>query len=144
LGFLLSLLDTMDSIMLERLEGRQLPEDYNSWRMPMLAATGSYTAPHQDADGAGTALYCHAGHKLLFFPIDTSSRPLIVRFDDVDFDGALGLEYLFHPPHRYGHLVLSPGQTLWVVVIFYLFPTNPSFLALWLRGKCISSSPCRS
>jgi hypothetical protein len=106
-----SLLGPLDSLMLDSREGRHLPEDYHEWRTPMLAATGSYTAPHQDPDGVGTVLHCSTGHKLLFFPI-ASSRPLIVRHDDIAFDGAIGFEYLFHPPHRYGHFVLSPGQTL--------------------------------
>jgi hypothetical protein len=102
------LLDSLENIMIA--EGRGCPKDYSCWRIPMLAATGSYTAPHQDSNGVGTALRCDAGHKLFFVSID--SNPLITRFDDITFDGALGFEYLFYPPHRYGYFILSPGQTL--------------------------------
>ncbi|SRR5258707_11654510 len=97
--------------MFDYMEDQGIPEDYNAWRTPMLAATGSYTAPHQDPDGVGTALHCCAGYKLIFVPINTT-HPLIVRFDDIDVDGAVGFEYLFYPPHHYGHFILSPGQTL--------------------------------
>jgi hypothetical protein len=106
------LLDTLESVMIS--QGRGCPSDYSSWRIPMLAATGSYSSPHQDSNGVGSALQCDAGHKLIFVSLDSLdvSNPLIVRFDDIAFEGALGYEYLFYPPHRYGYFVLSPGQTL--------------------------------
>ncbi|KAF8322938.1 uncharacterized protein EI90DRAFT_3019931 [Cantharellus anzutake] len=105
------LLDTLDSVMFQYLEGCSLPDDYAAWRTPMLAATGSYMAPHQDPHGVGTILHCKAGHKLLFFPINTS-QPLIVTFNDIESDGAMGFEYLYYQPHEYSHFILSPGQTL--------------------------------
>lgn len=97
--------------MFDYMEDRGIPEDYNRWRSPILAATGSYTPPHQDPNGVGTVIHCVAGYKLVFIPLNTTTPP-IVRFDDIDFEGAIGWEYLFHPPYRYGHFVLSPGQTM--------------------------------
>lgn len=97
--------------MFDHMEGRGVPRDYDMWRTPMLAATGSCTAPHQDPNGVGSIIHCYAGYKLFFVPIN-STNPLIVRFDDIEFEGAIGLEYLFYPPHQYAHFVLSPGQTL--------------------------------
>jgi hypothetical protein len=40
-----SLLNTLDDLLFEYMDerGGDLPEDYNTWRMPMLAAPGSDT-----------------------------------------------------------------------------------------------------
>ncbi|KAF8313937.1 uncharacterized protein EI90DRAFT_3136308 [Cantharellus anzutake] len=108
-----SLLNSLDGLLFEYLDerGGDLPEDYNSWRTPMLATVGSFTAPHLDEDGVGTVLHCIAGYKLIFFPIELEV-PLIVKYDDLDTQGSIGFEYLFHSPNRFGCFILCPGQTL--------------------------------
>ncbi|KAF8312309.1 uncharacterized protein EI90DRAFT_3023138 [Cantharellus anzutake] len=111
-----SLLNSLDGLLFEYLDerGGDLPEDYNSWRTPMLATVGSFTAPHLDEDGVGTVLHCIAGYKLIFFPIELEV-PLIVKYDDLDTQGSIGFEYLFHSPNRFG--IMAPGQVHFVFMV---------------------------
>ncbi|KAF8328731.1 uncharacterized protein EI90DRAFT_3125902 [Cantharellus anzutake] len=108
-----SLLNSLDGLLFEYLDknGGDLPEDCNSWRTPMLATVGSFTAPHLDEDGVGTVLHCIAGYKLIFFPIELEV-PLIIKYDNLDTQGSIGFEYLFHSPNQFGCFVLCLGQTL--------------------------------
>ncbi|KAF8315076.1 uncharacterized protein EI90DRAFT_3022094 [Cantharellus anzutake] len=109
-----------------------VPEDDAAWRSPMLAATGSFTAIHQDPHSVGTVLRCKVGHKLLFFLINMS-QPLIVRFNEIRSDSAIRFEYLFHPPHKYSHFILSPGQTL------IMAPGQIHFYTVKTRGSWVDS-----
>ncbi|KAF8325331.1 uncharacterized protein EI90DRAFT_3291774 [Cantharellus anzutake] len=154
-----SLLNTFDDLMFNSMDEGHLPEDYPTWRTPMLAAAGSYTAPHQDPDGVGTILHCYAGYKLLFFPVNMHPDPLIVKFDDIDFGGAIGLEYLFHLPYRTnavrlssplddltfltsGDSIMAPGQIHFVFTLSKCEVHEEPSIGALMHGSFFLSSRC--
>ena len=105
------LLNTHEAALVDfPLEDRQV--SVHGWRGPMVSATGSFCAAHQDPNGIGNSIYCAAGHVVFFIPLLQDNQQVIVDFSDVNEDVTLGFEYLFVKPHRFTSFILSPGQTV--------------------------------